>query len=37
VGKRAAVAEWVAALRKRYARFPAFQEECDRALGSTGS
>lgn len=37
VGRHAAVAEWVAALRKRYARFPAFQEECDRALGSTGS
>lgn len=36
VGRGTAVAEWVAKLRGKYARFHAFQEECRRALASVG-
>ena len=37
VGEQSAVVEWVNDVRKRYARFHAFQEECARALASISS
>ncbi len=37
VGKQTAVVEWVNGVRKTYARFHAFQEECKRALASISS
>jgi hypothetical protein len=36
-GQQEEVAEWVATVRKAYSRFPAFQEECRRALASISS
>ena len=36
-GKPGAIAKWVAALRRKYSRFPAFQRELDRALSEVSS
>jgi hypothetical protein len=37
VGKQIAVAEWVQSVRKKYSRFAAFQDECERALACISS
>ena len=37
VGERDSVVAWLDDLRKKYSRFPAFQEELKAALGSTRS
>jgi hypothetical protein len=36
-GKPGAIAKWVAALRRKYSRFYAFQKEVDHALAEVSS